>query len=345
MWAAVLEDYNSICLKETEIPECGEEEVIVKIKATGICRTDMKCYTIGQRDLQLPRVLGHEITGTAAKVGKKVKKINTGDRVQVFPGISCGKCKYCLEGFENLCAQLEIMGFNYDGGFAEYLKIPSKGVKKGILIPIPGNLTYKEASMTEPLACCLNMQQALNITSKDTVLIFGAGRFGILNAKLSRTLGADKIILVEPDEKRLEMAEKYEFDYLINPQKSSTYKKIMQITGNKGVDVVIPCCPNPEAMNSGLLMAKKKGRIGYFSGIIADNNKTEVDVNLIHYKELLLVGSYGCSLNHNKNALELLSSKKIEVKDMITRIIDLENLEIGINKIKNQEELSIVVSF
>ena len=346
MKAAVLEDFQKICLKEREQPECGHEEVIVKIEATGICRTDMKCYFMGQRDLELPRILGHEITGTIEEVGKEVKGYKKGDRVQVFPGISCGRCKYCQEGQENLCHGIKIMGFNYDGGFADYLKIPSLGVKSGVLNPIPDNLTFMEASMAEPLACCINIQQGIDLKKGETVLIFGGGRFGILNAKTARAFGAEKIILIDPDDQRLETAMKYEFDHLINPEKENAYERVMQLTKNRGVEVVIPCCPDPQALNSGLEMAAKKGKIGYFSGIIDQEKQgTEagVNINLIHYKELFVAGGYGCSLNHNKKALELLSSKTLMIEDMITSSIGLEDLEEGIQKVKDKEELSIVV--
>lgn len=351
MKAAVLEDYKKICLKKRDPLQCGQEEVIVKIEATGICRTDMKCYLMGQRDLELPRILGHEITGKIEEVGKEIKEFKTGDRVQVFPGISCGRCEHCREGNENLCHQVKIMGFNYDGGFAEYLKIPSHGIKNKILNPIPDNLTFREASMTEPLACCINIQKGIDLKKNETVLIFGGGRFGILNAKTARALGSEKIILIEPDNQRLETAMNYEFDHLIDPEKDNSYKKIMQLTNYKGVDVVIPCCPDPQALNSGLEMAAKKGKIGYFSGII-DREKhrkngscagTGIDINLIHYKELFVAGGYGCSLSHNKKALEFLSNKRLEIEDMITSSIGLEELEDGLEKVNNKEELSIVV--
>ncbi len=350
MKAAVLEDTGKIVLQDINIHPCGDEEVLIKAEATGICRTDMKCYTMGQRDLKLPRILGHEITGTIEKVGPRVQSnISAGDRVQVFPGISCGNCNYCRLGLDNLCRDIKIMGFNHDGGFCEYILIPAKGVKNGILNKIPDNLTFKEASMTEPLACCINIQEALKIQEEETVLILGGGRFGILNAKLAKSLGAGKTFLIEPDLSRLKTAKNYEFDHLINLKKDRqdlAFNEIMKLTKEKGVDNVITCTPDPEALDFGLKAAANKGKIGFFSGIIpGPDGKDNIYINLIHYKELYMVGSYGCSLGHSKKALELFSSNEINVKDMITKTISLENLESGLNMVKNKEELSMVVDF
>jgi len=340
----VLEGVNRITLKEIDTPSCGDGEVLVKVEACGVCRTDMKCFTRGQRDLKIPRVLGHEITGTAVKTGREVREIQEGDRLQVSPGITCGECKYCLQGLDNLCNHLQIMGFNYDGGFAQYLLVPSRGVKRGILNKIPSPITFEEAAMTEPLACSLNMQESLGVQKGDTVLIFGGGRLGILNARLARSRGAGPIILVEPLEKRIAGAKNLGFDYCINPLKTDALKEVMNITRNKGVDVVIPCCPDPRAFNSGLHMAAKKGRFGFFSGLTPEG-PCPFDLNLIHYKEIKMVGGYGCSINHNKRALEILSRGKVEIKDIPIRAIKLEEIEKGLKMVEDMSELAVTILF
>ena len=158
MQAAVLEGVQKLFIKQKEIPRCKAGEVLLQVKACSICRTDLKCYELGHRDLKLPRVLGHEIAGIVVETGSGVDKYKKGDRVQVSPG-SCGHCEFCLQGRDNLCRRLKIMGFNYDGGFAEYLLVPAEAVLAAEHDPAPS--CYEEASMTEPLACSLNMQEAL----------------------------------------------------------------------------------------------------------------------------------------------------------------------------------------
>lgn len=344
MKAAVLEGVQKLFIKHREIPRCNEGEVLVQVKACSICRTDMKCYELGQRDLKLPRVLGHEIAGVVAEIGSGVDQVKKGDHVQVSPGITCGHCEFCLKGQDNLCRQLKIMGFNYDGGFAEYLLVPAEGVRGGILNIIPPNITFEEASMTEPLACSLNMQEVLKITANDTMLIYGAGRLGILNALLAKNYGAKKVILIEPNETRLQKAGDFGFDYLINPVNSNVRKEILAITNNRGVDVVIPCCPETEAFNSGLQLLAPKGRFGFFSGLLSEESM-KFDLNLVHYKELTMIGAYGCTIAQNKKALALLGSDAVSVREIISKVISLEEVERGIKMIKEMSQRSVVVSY
>ena len=342
MKAAVLEGKEKLVVRDKEIPECESGEVLIKMEACGICRTDMKCYFSGQRDLKLPRILGHEIAGTVFLVGEKANNVRPGSRVQVHPGIFCGECHYCRQGLDNMCDGLKIMGFNYDGGFAQYLRVPSQGVKNGILNEIPRGLSFAEATMTEPLACSLNMQNPLEIKESDTMLIVGGGRLGILNAKLARLRGCHKIILLEKDPRRMISAADYEFDHCINPLQDDVKKEVMKLTKNRGVDAAIPCCPGNEAAAISLELLAKRGRFGFFSGLVSED-LSKIDFNLIHYKEITAVGGYGCSLKHNREALHFLASGVLQVKEMITKAITLKEVERGIHRVRDLKDLSIVI--
>ena len=305
----------------------------------------MKAYTYGQRDLELPRILGHEIAGTVVDLGEGVSQVKTGERVQIAPGIPCGCCSYCLMGMHHMCDSVQIFGFHYDGGFAEYVLIPATGVSNGILNKIPDHISFQEATFTEPLACSINMQDALQVGIGDTVVIFGAGPLGILNAKLARKQGAGPIILLEINESRLAYASRQDFDYCINPLHDDPAQKVLEITCGKGADVVIPCCPDPNTFQSGLVMLGKRGRFGFFSGLITDSPALEADFNLIHYKELSVHGAYGCSTYHTRKALELISTGKVTVKDLITLNISLEDALLGLEKVRNSEEIKIMINY
>ena len=343
MKAVLLEGERNISFTEVEVPKCRTGEVLVEVKACGICRTDMKCYTMGQRDLSLPRILGHEITGVVAEAGEGVEKVSEGDRVQVHPGITCGKCSYCRRGWDNLCEHLSLMGFNYDGGFAEYVLVPAAGVENGILQVIPEGLTLEEATFTEPVACCINMQEALEVGAGDTVLVLGGGRFGILNAKLAVSRGAGRVILVEPDTERARLAESYPFDCCINPGHKDSLRKIKEVAGSGGVDVAVLCCPEGEAVELGVQALAKKGRFGYFSGLVYGNVPVP-QLNLVHYRELRVSGSYGCSLQHSREALKLIAEGETGVNDLITRTLGLSEVERGLSLAASRAELSIVVT-
>lgn len=344
MRAAVLEAIEKLTLTNLETPQCGPGEVLIKTKACGICRTDLKCLMHGQKDLKTPRILGHEVAGTVVARGQSVNQVSIGDRVQVSPGIPCGTCNYCLRGQDNLCDSVQIIGFHVHGGFAEYLLVPSRGVKNGIIQTIPDHISYAEAALTEPLACSVNMQNSLVVSAEDSMLIIGAGPLGILNSKLARARGVKKIIVAEINERRLKNAEKFDFDYLINLDQKDLVNEIMLLTNGDGVDVAIPCCPGIEAFSQGINALGKRGRFGFFSGIIG-NAALGFDFNMIHYKELSVSGAYGCSLSDNRNALGLIAENKVNVKNMITQRLSLDEIQSGLEMVRTMSETSIIVEF
>lgn len=344
MKAALLEGIKNLKIKEVETPRCEKGEILVKVAACGLCRTDMKAYKMGQRDLHLPRILGHEITGTVAETGAGIAHFKPGERVQVSPGLPCGCCCYCLDGLHHMCDSVQIMGFHYDGGFAEYVLVPANGVNHGVLNKIPAHLSFQEAALTEPLACSVNMQETARVGLGDVVVIFGAGPLGILNARLARARGAGPVILVEINEERLAPASGLDFDFCVDAMTASPVYKIMEMTGGRGANVVIPCCPSPDTFGYGLEMLAKKGRFGFFSGLLQEHQAPAPDLNMIHYKELSVFGAYGCSSRHNRTALALLGSGTIKVKDMITRTIELDEVLSGLENVASMKEIKIVMT-
>ncbi len=344
MKAVFLKDAVNLVTEKVSIPDCGADEAVVRVEACGICRTDMKCYFQGQRDLKMPRILGHEIAGIVLAVGKNVNDIEPGSHVQVYPGISCGNCRYCLQGSDNMCEQLAIMGFNHDGGFSAYLKVPARSLQAGALNLIPKGISFAEATLTEPLACCINMLEAVDIRAGDKLLIFGAGRFGLLTAMLTRLRGAGRVMLAEPDYHRRTVAREIGFDLCFDPHDPHLQEKLSNCTEDQGVNLAITCTPHPGALIQAVQLLNKKGRLGFFSGLVGPENSKNADLNLIHYKELTLKGAYGCSLKHNHAALELLGTGVIDAGKLITREISIDELREGLLMVKNQAELSVVVT-
>lgn len=344
MKAVFLKDAVTLVTEEVSMPDCGDDEAVVRVEACGICRTDMKCYFQGQRDLKMPRILGHEIAGIVLAVGKDVSGIEPGSHVQVYPGISCGSCRYCRQGFDNMCERLAIMGFNHNGGFSGYLKVPARSLQAGALNLIPKSISFAEATLTEPLACCINMLEAVELHAGDNLLIFGAGRFGLLTAMLARLRGAGRVILVEPDLRRRADAKEFGFAFCLDPHDPHLQERISCCSGDRGVDLAITCTPHPDALTRAMQLLNKKGRLGFFSGLVGPQNSKNADLNLIHYKELAIKGAYGCSLRHNRAALELLGTGAIDAGKLITREISIDELREGLLMVKNQAELSVVVT-
>jgi L-iditol 2-dehydrogenase len=340
MKSAVLNDIGKIRIEHRKKPTCKDGEVLIKVKACAICRTDMKCTYYGQRDLMMPRVLGHELSGEVVETGKNVDGIMKGDAVQIFPGIACGECEYCLNGMDNLCDHIKITGFNHDGGFQEYMLIPAIGVKNGIINKIPKTVSYEEAALVEPIACSINMFEAMNIKSKSTLLIMGLGRLGIINYRLAEAMNIKKIIAIEPNPERRKAAKLLGITDIYAPEDEFVLKKLIHKTP---IDYIVNCTANPEAVNQGFKLLRKKGTFGSFSGI-SKKSRVPIDFNAIHYKELKVVGGYGCTLASNRKALMYLGLKKIKVDDLISKKISLPDLKRGLEEIYHEKNnLTIMV--
>jgi len=186
------------------------------------------------------------------------------------------------------------------------------------------------------------MQETAFIGLGDLVVIFGAGPLGILNAKLARARGAGPIILVEKNKIRLQAGAKY-FDHSVDALEDNVIDRILEISGGRGVNTVIPCCPEPKVFTEGLLVLAKRGRLCFFSGLLRGAHSPQIDINLIHYKELAVYGAYGCSTLHNKMALELIADGLVNVRDMVTLAVPLKEVLSGIQLVAGSKETKIVV--
>ena len=342
MKAALLKNIGNLILSESKDLDCGNDEVLIKVKASSICSTDIKLIYYGHRDLKLPRIPGHEIAGTIVKSGKNVKAYKVGERVQIAPGVPCRKCLYCLKGAENMCNSMSIIGFHIDGGFAQYLRIPKDGLKAGIINFIPKNLSFEKACLAEPLACCINALNLGQLAEGESVAIFGAGPIGCLLMQLSRVLGASKIIVIETDKKRLEFAKKFGADCYIHSSNKEAFATIEEKTDGKGVDVLIAACSDGKIPGQAINVLAKRGRILFFSGI--SNQNVPIDYNLVHYRELHIIGAYGCTSEQNRKALRLIHSGAIDVKSLITERICLDDIRKGLASAKNKKGMKVVIN-
>ncbi|MCL1880528.1 MAG: alcohol dehydrogenase catalytic domain-containing protein [Actinomycetia bacterium] len=321
---AVLAGPGSLAIGEREFPAASPDGVLLAVEVCGVCRTDRKAFHMGQRDLVFPRVLGHEIVGHLLDVGSAVVGFEVGERVQVFPGVACGSCEYCQHGIDNLCDKMQIIGFHLDGGFSELLSLSGDILQSGILNKVPEGLDSRTASLAEPLACSLNMLKRLSLQQAETVVVFGAGPLGVLTSQLARVRGAERIVIVEPMAARRALSTRLadlslDFD-------NNTASAIMDFSHGRGADVVLPCCPGNDAFQMGLEVAAKRGQIGFFSGLTDASDIGNSALNHVHYRELSLVGAYGCSSTDDREALELLATGQVGMADLPTRDISWPEL-------------------
>ncbi|MCL0093491.1 alcohol dehydrogenase catalytic domain-containing protein [Dehalococcoidia bacterium] len=344
MKAAILKAPGRLMLAEVAMPPCPDGGLVVKTQACSICSTDVKMFQRGYRDVHYPRTLGHEVAGVVVESRTPGDMFKAGDRVQIFPGICCGRCPACRRGIDNQCEHIGIIGFSHDGGFAEFLVVPPQSVAGGGVNLIPGGVSYDEAALAEPLASCLNGQQLAGVTEGDTVLILGAGPIGLLHAMLARIRGASRILIAERLPARLSMAGIAKIDRKIDVNRESTETIIQEETGGRGVDVILIACS--EVMVSSLpgLLAPR-GRLCLFSGLLPETAQIPLDTNLIHYKELTIVGAYGSTAAQNSAALRLIASGKVPVARLTTKRLSLDEIQEGIAYVANREGLKSIVTF
>ncbi|NWG09118.1 MAG: alcohol dehydrogenase catalytic domain-containing protein [Nitrososphaerales archaeon] len=344
MKAAILKAPERLVVEEVPMPRCPQGGLLVRTQVCSICSTDVKMLHHGHRDLVYPRILGHEVTGVV--VESRAKDFKVGDRVQVAPGLSCGKCVSCLRGADNQCDHIGIIGFTHDGGLAEFITIPPQSVRSGVNI-IPDELSFEEAALTEPLACCLNGQELSGVTYGDTVLIFGAGPIGCLHAMLARAMGATKVLITECLQTRIKMAGPTKADRIINVCNGAggTIRKIVEEeTEGRGVDVILLACPESTTAYPLLELLAPRGRICLFSGLPPENALIHLNANSIHYRDVSIVGAYGCTAAQNSVALKLIASGEMKVDWLITKRFSLDQIHEGIKYTAQREGLKAVVT-
>lgn len=343
MLAFVYDDLGKLSLEQVEVPKITEKTAIVKIEATSICGTDLRTYRYGSLKIKPPRIIGHEMVGTLIEVGNDVHGFTIGDRVQIAPAIGCGECPSCKRGHTNLCDNLKTIGFDYDGTFAEYMRIPEEAFSQDHVTKVPKQLDSKEAVLTEPIACIVNAQSYLNIKAGDNVAIFGSGFIGTMHAQLAYHQGAGKVFMIEVNDERLSKAKRLLPDLIpINSLKEDLGSVIMAHTLNCGVDVAITACSVGSAQSDALNIIAKQGRICLFGGLPKES-KGFLDSNIIHYKELSVFGSHASTVAQNRYVLNLIATGKIDVKPFIQKTFRLDEIDAAFVALNNESIVKAVL--
>lgn len=323
MKTAVYYNNNDIRIEERPKPEIKNGEILVKVKASGICGTDlMEWYRIKKA----PRVLGHEMTGEI--VESKSDKFKVGQRVFVSHHVPCNECKYCLSGNHTACETLH--KGNYDpGGFSEFVRIPEINVKSGTYL-LPDNISYEEGTMIEPLACVVRAQRIIDVRAGQTVLVMGSGISGLLNIAMAKLKNA-RVIATDINDYRLEKAREFGADEVFNASEELDLK----------ADRIIMCTGAVPAFEAAFRYIDKKGIIMLFA---IPNKNLSIPVEDFWRNELSVVSSYGAAPIDLEEALALIKDKKINVRDMITDRVRLEDIQKGF-KIAGQarESLKVIV--
>ena len=316
---------GDVRVEDAPEPVPGPGDVKIRVRSCSTCGTDVKIFRFGHHHIVPPRVMGHEIAGEVVQVGADVNGWRAGDRVQVIAAVPCGRCGECRRGRMTVCPNQESMGYHYDGGFAEYMVVPAKVLAVDGLNRIPDNLAYAEASVAEPLACVLNGQNLARVGPGDDVVVIGSGPIGCLHVRLARARGAERVFLVELNRQRLDLAAGLVHpDAAICAQEVDPVDAIVKATEGRGADVIITAAASGAAQEQAIAMAARQGRISFFGGLPKDKPTITCDSNLVHYRELTIVGANGSSPAHNKEALRLIAAGDVPVTDLITHRLPLD---------------------
>lgn len=330
MKAAVFLSPNQIELREVERPRIGTEEVLVGVKVAGICGTDARIFK-GSKKIPAPRIIGHEFAGEIEEVGARVKEWRRGDRVTVEPIIACGRCYCCLRGRFNICLSRPTIGYEYDGAFAEFVRIPAEAVARGNLIRLPDEVSFEEAAFAEPLSACIQGNERARIRKGDRVWIMGDGPIGLTHVQLAALSGAGTIILSGTDPKKLEMGRKLGAHHIIQVPQQDALAEVNTLTEGEGVDVGISATSVSQlvedCLNKGL---RKGGLLLIFAGVPPDS-LARIDPNRIHYQEYTITGSSGHSVETMRQSIALIRSGSFRVHPLISHRLSLEQVVEGIH--------------
>lgn len=346
MLAAYLYGPGDIRLKETDIPEINDNEVLLKVKSAAVCGTDVRMINNGYKGISeaTPRILGHELAGVIAQVGKNVRHYKEGMRVAVAPNMGCGVCDSCVGGNTHMCPEYSALGINLDGGFAEFVKIPEEAVRQGNIIELDSNVSFDEAALNEPFSCVYNGFLKCDIKPGDHVLIIGTGPIGIMHAKLAKMAGAASVMLNDLSVERLEVCSKIDSSFII-VKPGNVKEQILVLTGGKGLDVCITACPSPQAQADALELMAIGGRVNFFGGLPAGKEIVPINTNLVHYKQLVLTGSARANLTHFRKTLDFISSGILEVKDLISLRFELKDIAEAVKLATRAEGLKNILYF
>lgn len=320
MKAAVFYQKHDLRVQELPMPEIGENDVLIKVHACGICGTDVHIFHGDEGAAQTPpgTVLGHEFAGEVVQAGAKVTAVKPGDRVCVDPNQLCSACSYCKSGIGHFCENMTGIGTTVHGGFAEYC-----AVNESQVFPFPASLSYEEAAMTEPVACCVHGIDMCDISCGDTVVVIGGGMIGLIMLQLARIKGAAKLILIEPVEEKRQLAKKLGADLTIDPIHQDT-AAVLEENGITRIQTVIECVGKPSTIQQAIAIASKKSTVMMF-GLTRPDEEVAIKPFQIFKKEIVLKASYINPYTQGR-ALALIAAGRVDVSSMVSTIAPLEQL-------------------
>lgn len=316
----VKEGEGNLELKEVERPEIKPDEVLINIKAAGICGSDLQHY-YSLHNITIPVILGHEFSGDIVEIGNEVEGWQVGERIVSETHVHiCGQCYLCKSGNYHLCKERKGYGSSVNGAFTEYIAVPSR-----LLHRLPDSISYPEATVLQPAADIVHaVTTNTNIRPGDSVVVIGPGPMGLLSAQLAAICGAGQVIVtgLNNDTERMKIAREIGVDHIINVEKEDLPSRIEELTGGKGADVVLEASGSREAFYTGLAILAKKGQITII-GVPTDN--VEVSLQTLQGKEQIIRTSIMSTWPDYEVAITLVKNKRLNITPLITHTLPLRD--------------------
>ena len=323
MKAAMLYGVKDLKVEDVDVPKVEAGEVLVRVKAATTCGTDLKIFQRGyvEKVIKFPTIFGHEWAGEVVDVDKGLEWPKKGTHVRAGNSAPCLHCAMCQRGKYNLCENMIWLW----GAYAEYIKVPARMVLVNMQ-EIPEGVSFEEAAITEPLACVLHGVEEADVKLGDTVAIIGAGPIGLLHLLTVKKIGATKAIVIDLVNERLDFAQKLGADVTINSGKENVEARIKELTGGYGADVAIEAIGLPATWEQALRLARKGGVVLEFGGC-PPGTEVKVNTEMLHYGELTVMGTFHATPLHFREALNLIATRTIDVRPLVTRKMKLDNIK------------------
>ena len=305
MRATIFEAPGQVSVADRPLPQPGPGEVRLRVAAASLCASDVRVYR-GEKHAKAGVIPGHEIAGVVDAVGEGVADIAEGVRAVVCPIVACGRCRYCIVGRRNRCANRRTLGYDLDGGFAEHVLVPAEMVAQGHVLPVPDGLPLDVAALTEPAACVLNSLDLCEVVAGTSLVVMGAGPMGILHVLMGRAAGAGPIIVTEPVAERRETARSWGADLVIDPTAEDARAAVLDATDGYGADAVVLTVGIHALVAPSIDLVRKQGVVNLFAGF-PPNQQVPFDPNIVHYGEIILSGSQNATTDQYRRTLALLA--------------------------------------
>lgn len=326
MKSAVFYGKHDLRVEESKKPEIGPWDVLIQVKACGVCGTDVHIYEgdKGAAEVTPPTILGHEFSGVVVQTGAQVVNCKAGDRVCIDPNCYCGTCEPCRNGVAHYCENMIGYGTTVNGAFAEYCAVNERQVYQ-----LGEHTSFEQGAMAEPVACCLHGIDMCEIQPGHQVVVIGGGMIGLLMMQLAKLAGAARVALLEPVENKREVAKKLGADVCIDPVREDV-KGTLKAAGMTWINTVIECVGRPSTIQQAIEIAGNKAVVMMF-GLTKPDETISVKPFEVFQKELVLKASF-INPYTQKRALDLIDSKRLDVSSMIYEVCGLESLEDVLSK-------------